>query len=244
MVSHEFRTPLTAIIGVQYLMSKSVAGAAGPNMGDFRRWLELQGQALGTLRELVDQVLLLNRIEHLASAVPQRLELGVFLAKIMNGIAVAPVNQRLQLELDLPAGFTVAVCETNMRALVENLVSNGLKYSAEIVSVHVGADEREWWLSVTDRGRGIPQKDQKKLFTPFFRAGNSGTVTGTGLGLTIVQRCASFHGGKVEVESREGQGSTFTAKFPRELRRPVPTLPFIDRVPSSNSFTGITPTSL
>jgi PAS domain S-box-containing protein len=244
MVSHEFRTPLTAIIGVQYLMSKSVAGAAGPNMGDFRRWLELQGQALGTLRELVDQVLLLNRIEHLASAVPQRLELGVFLAKIMNGIAVAPVNQRLQLELDLPAGFTVAVCETNMRALVENLVSNGLKYSAEIVSVHVGADEREWWLSVTDRGRGIPQKDQKKLFTPFFRAGNSGTVTGTGLGLTIVQRCASFHGGKVEVESREGQGSTFTAKFPRELRRPVPTRPFIDRVPSSNSFTGITPTSL
>ena len=243
MVSHEFRTPLTAIQGVQYLMSKSITGAADPNVGDFRRWLDLQGRALGTLRELVDQVLLLNRIDHLASAVPHRLELGAFLAKIMDGIAVAPVNQRLQLELDLPAGFTAAVGETNLRALVENLVSNGLKYSAGIVSVHVGADENEWWLTVTDRGRGIPQKDQPKLFAPFFRAGNTGTVTGTGLGLTIVQRCAAYHGGTVEVESREGEGSTFTAKFPREFHRPAQTLPFSDRVPSANPFSGGVPAS-
>ena len=244
MVSHEFRTPLTAIQGAQYLMSKSVAGAAEPSAGDFRRWLGLQGQALGTLRELVDQVLLLNRIEHLASAVPQRVDLGAFLAKIVDGIAVAPVNQRLQLALDIPPEFAAAVCETNMRALVENLVSNGLKYSTGIVSVHVGADENEWWLKVIDQGRGIPQKDQAKLFTPFFRAGNIGTVTGTGLGLTIVQRCASFHGGTVEVESREGEGSTFTARFPRVFHAHAQTLPFIDRVPSANPFSDIVHTSL
>ena len=131
--------------------------------------------------------------------------------------------------------------ECHLRALVENLVSNSLKYSTGIVSVHVGADENEWWLTVTDGGRGIPQKDQAKLFTPFFRAGNIGTAAGTGLGLTIVQRCASFHGGKVELESQEGKGSTFTAKFPREFPVQGPMLPFTDRVPSANSFSELTP---
>jgi signal transduction histidine kinase len=112
------------------------------------------------------------------------------------------------------------------------------------VAVRVSADEKEWWLSVTDSGRGIPQKDQKKLFAPFFRAGNIGTVTGTGLGLTIVQRCTAFHGGRVEFVSQEGKGTTFTAKFPREFCVPAPTLPFTDRVPSSNPFGEITHTPL
>ncbi len=241
MVSHEFRTPLTAIQGVHYLMSQSFAGAAGPSVGNFERWLDLQGQALGTLRELVDQVLLLNRIEHLSSSLPEQVELGPLLKKLVKGTAIAPVNQRLKIVLNTPPGFTALVHECHLRALVENLVSNSLKYSTGIVSVHVGADENEWWLTVTDGGRGIPQKDQAKLFTPFFRAGNIGTVAGTGLGLTIVQRCASFHGGKVELESQEGKGATFTAKFPREFPVQGPMLPFTDRVPSANSFSELTP---
>ena len=235
MVSHEFRTPLTAIQGLQYLMSKSVTSAAPPSSGDLRRWLDLQGQALATLKELVDQVLLLNRIEHLASAVPKRVEIGDFLSKLMDGIAGSMVNPRILIEINTPAGFTALIHEAHMRALVENLVSNALKYSSGSVSVLVSADEDYWRLSVSDSGRGIPQKDQKKLFAPFFRAGNIGNVTGTGLGLTIVQRCSAFHGGKVEFVSQEGKGTIFTVKFPREFTQTHSTLPFTERVPSSES---------
>ncbi len=236
MVSHEFRTPLTAIQGLQYLMAKSLTGGAEPGPAKFMRWLDLQGQALGTLKELVDQVLLLNRIEHLASAVPQHVALGAFLAKIMEGIAASLENQRLRIELDLPAGFTALLDEGQMRALVENLVSNGLKYSSDVVTVQAGVHENHWCLSVADRGRGIPQKDQAKLFQPFFRAGNIGNVTGTGLGLTIVQRCAAFHGGTVELESREGAGTKFTVKFPRKFPVPSPALPYMEPGQTADPF--------
>lgn len=236
MVSHEFRTPLTAIQGLQYLMQKSVSGATEPSLAGFNRWLGLQGQALGTLKELVDQVLLLTRIEHLASVAPQRVALGTFLAKIVEGIATSLGNNRLKLQLDLPGGFTALLDEPHLRALVENLVSNGLKYSSETVTVQVGADGNHWWLSVEDRGRGIPQKDQANLFRPFFRASNIANVPGTGLGLTIVQRCATFHGGTVELESREGVGSKFTAKFPLTFPQQQPARPYLEPGRSLDPF--------
>ena len=214
MVSHEFRTPLTAIQGLQYLLLKRVSLSGEPEAADLKRWLEVQGQALGTLKDLTDQVLLLNRIEHMDSAVPQPMEVEATLVKVVTMMSSSMEIRRTRLEVDLPKGFTAKLHEPQLRAMVENLISNALKYSIEVVTVQAGTDGNHWWLAVTDRGRGIPEADQGKLFQPFYRASNIGKVSGTGLGLTIVARCAAFHGGRVALASRAGEGSKFTVTFP------------------------------
>jgi len=231
MVSHEFRTPLTAIQGLQYLMSKRAGELAESIPTDFKRWLELQKQALGTLKELVDQVLLLNRIEHLSSVVPQLVPLKAFFKRVLDGLLASLVTPRIAFEPTLPDEFTALIDESQIRALVENLISNGLKYSSDVVTLRVGIDGQDWWMEVSDRGRGIPAADQKKLFRPFYRASNVGNVTGTGLGLAIVQRCAAFHKASVAVESREGAGTSFTVRFPQKFSGPSMSRPDLEPNP-------------
>jgi signal transduction histidine kinase len=94
-----------------------------------------------------------------------------------------------------------------------------------------------WAVEVVDLGRGIPQEDQAKLFQPFFRASNVGTVPGTGLGLAIVQRAVDFHTGRVEFESSEDSGTSFRLHFPSSAHPPgdesaEPRLPIIGRAQS------------
>lgn len=220
MVSHEFRTPLMSMQGVHYLMEKLAAEMAPAEAASLARLLKLQERAHGTLRELVDQVLQLNRIEHMsADKEPAPLRLAEFLLRTVDALNVAVANHRIELRVDLPADYAAAVDEGQMRVLVENLISNGLKYSPETepVAVTLSGTAEAWTLVVADRGRGIPPADQSKLFQAFYRASNVGKVAGTGLGLMIVRRVADFHRGKLAFSSTLGQGSTFTLTFPREV---------------------------
>lgn len=230
MVSHEFRTPLTTIQGAQYLLAKRAEALPGGEKADFLRLLELQERALGTLKELVDQVLLLNRIEHMSTeTMPQPIRIGDLAARIAGNFQTSLPPDRLVLRSELPEGYTAAVDEPQMRAVFENLISNGLKYSPDHqpVELRLGADGERWWLKVADRGRGIPPEDQAKLFQPFHRAGNVGQVPGTGLGLTIVRRVVDFHRGTLAFASEVGSGTVFTLTFPRELPavQPAPAEP-------------------
>ncbi len=224
MVSHEFRTPLTSIKGVHYLLASKSRQLPPENAADWARLLTMQGSAIATLVELVDQVLLLNRIEHMSQEMPtQPVALAEFIRQITERItrslevSDASDQKRLLLELNITEDFFTIVDEQQMRAAVENLVSNALKYSPESGKVHICVRTRAdfWELKVMDRGRGIPPHDMKKLFQPFHRASNVGQVPGTGLGLTIIKRVTDYHRGHVEVESELGRGTTFTLRIPR-----------------------------
>jgi PAS domain S-box-containing protein len=219
MVSHEFRTPLTSIHGVHYLMAKKSEKLPEPHAADFARLLNLQDRAMVTLKELVDQVLLLNRIEHMSTdTVPQPVPVAGFVRRIVETLNVSLANQRIKADIDLPKDYTAALDESQMRAVLENLVSNGLKYSPDTqpVTVVVRTTGEHWSMEVIDRGRGIPKKDQAELFRPFHRASNVGQVPGTGLGLTIVQRVVDFHHGSLAFTSEAGVGTTFTLTFPQK----------------------------
>lgn len=219
MVSHEFRTPLTSIQGVHYLMAKKADQLPQPHTADFARLLNLQDRALVTLKELVDQVLLLNRIEHMSTdTVPQPVPVADFVQRTVETLNVSLANQRIKADIDLPKDYAAALDESQMRAVLENLVSNGLKYSPDTqpVTVVVRTTGEHWSMEVIDRGRGIPEKDQAKLFRPFHRASNVGQVPGTGLGLTIVRRVVDFHHGSLAFTSEAGVGTTFTLTFPQK----------------------------
>ena len=217
MVSHEFRTPLTAIQGVHYLLEKKFATAEGELAADAKRLLAMQQRAQDTLKELVDQVLLLNRLDHLSpDSGLEQTELAQFFADVVERLNLPLERSRIKLTTTLPAGFKARINGSHIRSALENLVSNGLKYSTAKtdVVVTVGLAEGHWTLTVADQGRGIPPEDQGKLFRPFYRARNVGTVSGTGLGLTIVRRVVDFHHGAIACESALETGTTFRLSFP------------------------------
>lgn len=220
IVSHEFRTPLTTIQGAQYLLEKLLSESASlskPDAENAERWLKLQTSGLDTLNKLVDQVLLLNRIDHMTGeASLEPLSPAVVLAETVAQFNDSMGGPRVVLHNDVPAGFTASMDSRLVKAAAENLISNGLKYSGldKSVHVHVYTEPEGWAVEVVDQGMGIPREDQSKLFQAFFRASNVGTVPGTGLGLTIVQRAVNFHSGRVEFESVEGAGTIFRLHFP------------------------------
>ena len=106
-----------------------------------------------------------------------------------------------------------------MEQMLENLVSNAIKYtpSGGSVSLTLGVGESNHLrIEIRDTGIGIPAEEQAQLFGEFFRASNAKAVSehGTGLGLAIVKQTAELHGGTIRVESKESEGSTFTVDLP------------------------------
>ena len=237
MVSHEFRTPLTTIQGAQYLLQKLFTQAEGlsrPALENGEKWLGLQASALSTLNKLVDQVLMLNRIEHMTGeASLDRLSPLEVISDTVARFNDSMDIPRVELYNDVSPGFLASMDSGLVKAAAENLISNGLKYSGleEPVSVRVYTERGGWAVEVADRGRGIPPADQGSLFRPFFRAGNVGTVPGTGLGLAIVQRAVNFHGGRVQFQSKEGAGTTFTLHFPEVAHPPRDEEAMLGRMP-------------
>ena len=120
----------------------------------------------------------------------------------------------------VPDKIEVYLDKKNIYLVVNNLISNAIKYSEpdKTINVDLKLEKDLLILEVKDQGIGIPEKDLKHLFTPFFRASNSGTVAGTGLGLNIVQESVHRHGGTIQVSSNINEGSLFTIKLPCILK--------------------------
>jgi hypothetical protein len=183
------------------------------------RVLELQRRAIASLRELVDQVLLINQLDSCRTKKPIRREVPVseFVRLIIDGFNETASRGRVELADELPRGFSFLMYDRPLRAAVENLISNALKYSPEAstVAVTLKMECRGLKVDVADHGLGISEKDVAQLFQSFFRGGNVGQVPGTGLGLVVVKRAVDLHGGRISVTSKIGSGSTFSIWLPR-----------------------------
>ena len=103
-----------------------------------------------------------------------------------------------------------------LRHVLENILSNAIKYSApdSTITLDISKDEEHLLFQVRDEGIGIPLQDQEKLFEAFHRASNVGDIPGTGLGLSIVKRYVEFQGGTIQVTSMPGEGTTMVIKLP------------------------------
>jgi len=121
--------------------------------------------------------------------------------------------------------------EVSIRQIFDNLLSNAIKYAPDGGPIQVtGRSERHAAvILVRDQGLGIPEQEMDMIFRPFFRGSNTTGISGTGCGLALVKKQIAEHGGSIDVESREGLGSTFTVRLPIDLRgagRPAqPSLP-------------------
>jgi signal transduction histidine kinase len=215
MVSHEFRTPLAVILSSTELLRNHL-----DRLTPERREQQLLSIHSSTLQmaRLIEEVLLLGKVEAGRMTFdPLPLDLREFCGVLVDE-ALSATRRRCPITLlcsqDLPA--VVHADAALLRHIFSNLLSNAAKYSPEgaRITLHVGCQEGEIVIHVSDQGIGIPEADLPHLFQPFHRAKNVGQVSGTGLGLMITRRCVELHGGTINITSPEGGGTTVTVIFP------------------------------
>ena len=213
-VSHEFRTPLTLILGpLEDLLEDP------PPAGELHSRLEPVHRNALRLLKLVNTVLDFSRMESgRARAVYRPTDLAGHTARLAQTFRPAIERAGLTLTVDTPPlGDSVHVDHESWEKIVFNLLSNAVKFTREGgIEVRVRAAGNAAELTVRDTGVGIPDAEQVKLFDRFHRVTGvwSRSHEGTGIGLALVRELAGLHGGSVGVRSRPGTGSEFTVRIP------------------------------
>jgi two-component system phosphate regulon sensor histidine kinase PhoR len=215
-ISHEFKTPLTAIQG----FAETLLGGALEEPKNRRRFLEIIREHALRLGRLTDDLLKLAQIEagqSLREAHP--VAVADIIAPCMEIARIKADEKELLLEADYGSDLPILFGDVySFREILQNLLDNALRYTAPGGRIHVKAtvEESEMVFSVADTGIGIPKADQDRIFERFYRAdaARSRESGGTGLGLSIVKHLVEAHGGRIRVESEVGRGSTFYVHLP------------------------------
>lgn len=214
LVSHEFRTPLEIIMSSVDNLDR-YHDRLPPEKR--RELLQTINKSVRRMSGMMEEVLVLGRLEtESITFSPTTFNFGGFCRRVCDEIESATGKSgaiRLQLG-SVPE--QASGDESVLRHIFTNLLSNSLKYSPadSPVDFAIARDGEMAVLSVVDRGCGIPEADQKRLFQAFHRGSNVRQIPGTGLGLLIVRRCVDLHRGEIAFESAEGRGTTFTVRLP------------------------------
>ncbi|MDX2099334.1 MAG: ATP-binding protein [Leptolyngbyaceae cyanobacterium bins.59] len=215
---HEFRTPLSVI-----KFSSEFLRSYGTSLPEEKKQLYLQRiqAASDNMNRLLEDVLVLGqansgRLEHH----PVALNVATFCQDLIDALQWTAGSQYSLHLLCEGNCEQVFLDEKLLWHLLNNLLSNAIKYSPQggKIWLTVNREGNQIYFQVKDQGIGIPEMDQKRLFEPFHRAGNTGKIPGTGLGLAIVQRSIELMGGTIHLKSQVGQGTVFTVALPVQLQ--------------------------
>lgn len=211
-VSHELRTP----VGAMSLLAETLEGETDPDIiATFLARIQAESTRLAGL---VDDLLDLSRIEGGINEQPVGVSLGSIVEESAAAVRIAAEDKNISLTLDLQDVPQIVGDPAQLTSAVTNLFTNAIKYTEAggSVSGRVVTHGAEVAVVVEDSGVGIPQRDVGRVFERFYRAdrGRAAKTGGTGLGLSIVRNVAVNHGGRVELTSQEGVGSTFSMILP------------------------------
>jgi signal transduction histidine kinase len=216
-VSHELRTPLTSILGYVELLEEELRGRAGEAELDMVAATKRNVVRLG---ELIDDLLALTRSESRSTDL-ERVDLVALTHDVVTDLRVASTQQGVDIVLTTPPGPVPVLADSSQIArVVTNLVSNAVKFSmgAAHVDVAIAREGSDAVITVRDHGIGIPAGEMNQLGSRFYRASNAVSlgITGTGLGLRIVQAIVENHQGSIELSSAEGRGTTARVRLPAQ----------------------------
>ena len=211
MTSHEFRTPLAAILSAAELL-RDYGGRMPAN--ERAEIFENIGAGVKRMAGMLDRALFIGQGEvGMLEFRPQPVDLGALCQAIVEESRLIPAAAKCtwQTRFEVPTGPVVLDAKL-LRHILENLLSNAIKYSPvggqiEFTVLPLGT---RWVFAVQDHGIGIPKDEIPHLFDSFHRASNVGDIQGTGLGLAIAKKAAELHGGIIEVNSQSGGPTRFT----------------------------------
>jgi len=212
-VSHDLRSPLTAILGYVDLI-----GRTGEVSEQQREFIQRVRTSVEHITALISDLLDLGRIEAGLDSARETTPLPVLARYAVETLRSAAEYRKLTLETDLPEDLPMVTGDPiRLRQMIANLLENAIKYTPAggRVRIEALAEADQVILRIVDTGPGIPPAEQPYLFDKFFRASNvPEDIAGTGLGLSIVKSIVDSHDGRIWVESALGKGSRFTVVLP------------------------------
>ena len=215
IVSHELRTPLTSIVSFCELIRGEADGLTSEGL----RFLDIIERNADRLHRLIGDLLMLDRVE--AGALPLDLDdvsIPELTAEAVRSASAGAAKQGVTIVIRTGDGPPVRGDARRLTQVLDNLLANAVKFSHRngVVRVTASCEGRTWRIDVADSGIGIPPTEADQLFNRFVRASNARTagLPGIGLGLSIVKILTEMHGGRVEVHSVLGLGSTFSVFLP------------------------------
>lgn len=219
MASHEFRTPLSAILTSAILIGKQ--NDSGKEL-KIKKYVAQIERNVNNLTVILNDFLSLSKLEEgKLVAMPERFDLIAFSKKMVKEtnigkkknqtISVNSANKELMVHLDAKL----------LSHILNNLLSNASKYSSEKSSIDfkISQKQKKVVIEITDQGIGIAEEEQKHLFDRFFRAKNASNIEGTGLGLNIVKNYTELMGGTIEFKSEVNKGTTVWVEFPLQNKK-------------------------
>jgi two-component system, OmpR family, phosphate regulon sensor histidine kinase PhoR len=216
-VSHELKTPITAIIG----SAETLLEGAPDNPEDYRRFLEMIARHADRLNILVEDLLSLTRLESESiggSLKKSREKIVSVIDAAVQACQEKIETKNINIEITCEDSLEADINSFQLEQAIINLIDNAIKYSdsGSLVSIMAAPESENVLISVTDNGCGIEARHLPRLFERFYRVdkARSRDIGGTGLGLAIVKHVALAHGGKVSVDSIPGHGSIFCIYIP------------------------------
>ncbi len=207
MASHEFRTPLTSILGSATLIEKYAKAEDQPKRAQHINRIK---SSVIHLTEILEEFLSVGKLEDGKLEVhPSEFSVKDFLLDIISDFST--YEQAILLELD--GDYTCVQDASILRKVIFNCLSNALKFSQKEVVLRVEKLDKRAVITIIDQGIGISEEDQKHLFERFFRGGNATVIQGTGLGLHLVDRYMRLLGGNVEIKSELNKGTQLMLQF-------------------------------
>lgn len=214
-VAHELRTPLTSICGY----SKMLLLAEGIDQAKKLEFAETIHREAVRLGQMINDFLDLARLESGRTHMAQEpVNVTEVISETLAILQPQAAEQQISISLQVPETLPTIIGDVaRLKQVMVNLASNAVKYNHEggRVDIEVKVGEDELNVAIRDTGRGIAEKDLPHIFERFYRVDDSEQQTkGTGLGLSIAKHIIEVHGGKISVQSVQGQGSTFTFTLP------------------------------
>ena len=212
IASHEFRTPLSAVMSSASLINQYNARGESDKVDKHVQRIK---SSVNHLTSILNDFLSLGKLEEgVVEIAQEEIDLHEFTQSVSEEMA-----QTFKPGQTLKVNNGRGVLKSDpriLRNILFNLISNASKYSDAGRNIHLTlkTTDKDFIFSVQDEGIGIPIEDQRHLFERFFRASNSGNIQGTGLGLNIVRRYVELLGGEISFASTPGTGSTFTVSIP------------------------------
>lgn len=211
--SHEMRTPLTRI-----LTQVDVALLKTQTAADYQHTLQVVKDEVNKISDLTSKLLLLTKLDGFKETF-QTVRIDNVIWQLVDAFKINYPKVRIAVTMseaiDDEALLQIKGNEQLLEHLFRNLLDNACKYGLDRgVEISIGAVEGGLQVGVSDRGIGIPQEDLVRVGAPFFRAGNSAGVSGSGIGMSLVKRITQIHDGNLEIDSKEGSGTTVTVIFP------------------------------
>ncbi len=214
-VSHELKTPITSI----RVLADSLMGMGEVPVELYREFMEDISDEIDRESKIIDDLLSLVKMDKSEAELNiTQVDLNMLVEQILKRLRPIANRQKVELIFESIREVTADVDEMKLSLAISNLVENAIKYNMEEgwVRVTLDADHKFFYLKVADSGIGIPEEVQGRIFDRFYRVdkARSRETGGSGLGLAITRNVVLMHRGAIKLNSKEGEGSTFTVRIP------------------------------